>query len=169
MGSALALRVVSLHGPMHWVSTVATVTHVMLTSGLVLYFVSGKYESLVQRVMYGSIRRNWRPVRVMYAEEAHSMMGFGGFYPREPTLLLHPPMFPFDQPPPAEVDGGRIPAQLAVSFNNAYVGESLGDFEVTGGWDGLRVILDGANASPRVGFPSTLIKRVKVPRGTDRS
>ena len=162
LASAYGLQLAAHHGLQHW----ASVANVVLTSGLVLYFMSGNYGRLVEVVMYGPIRKNWKDVRVMYAEEEYTMLGVGGFYPREPTLLLHAPMLPFNSPSMDRAVG--VPAQLAVSFNNAYLApqDEEKDEQVTGQWTKLEVtpVEVGGGHMNWVGFPRPLVTLGRVPR-----
>ena len=163
LGSAYGLHLAARHGVQNW----GIVANVLLTSGLVLYFVSGKYERLVEAIMYGRLRKKWKNVRVMYAEDEHGFRGVGWSYPREPTLLLHAPVMRYSSPSMGRVEG--IPDQLAVSFNNAYLGrpDDDKDEEVTGHWSELEVtpvqIGKGSHMNC-VGFPRTLVTRGRVPR-----
>lgn len=67
------------------------VMHILISSGLAGYLFSKTFESFLENNLYGGfLRRNWKEVRVMYSDDVHK--GMGEAYPREPTLLIQPPV-----------------------------------------------------------------------------
>ena len=156
---------------------------ILLSSGLAVYLFSKAFESLLENWLYGNFRRNWKEVRVMYSD-GHGK-GMGEEYPRDPTLLLQPPVFDDSKPEsPRHTDGDSLVAQsldgkshvitapivhgpVEVSFNTGYVGQSaVGEKTVvTGKWSGLQLMQVGFSGRrlTRVGFPDTLVRLGEVP------
>ena len=89
------------------------VFHVLLTSGLAVYLFSRGFETRLQDWLYGSFRHDWKEVKVYYTDLV--FRGTGDGYPREPTLLVHAPMW--------EMMGVEHPfanKPMSISFNSAY-------------------------------------------------
>lgn len=135
---------------------------ILLSSGLAGYLFSKTFESLLERRLYGGFRRDWKDVRVMYSDEA--FQGMGDAYPREPTLLIRPPVFGSSR------TDSSSHGPMSVSFNTAYVGQpAAGEGTwVTGKWSELqlmRVDLAGHTVTS-VGFPDTLVTLGKTRTGS---
>ena len=151
------------------------VAHILLTSGLVGYLFSKTFESLLEKRLYGGLRRNWKEVRVMYSDGIGK--GMGDAYPREPTLLLQPPIGEVAGESARHTDSDSLVVQssdgkshlitaptvhgpISMNFNTGYVGESVADENtVTGKWSELQLMQVGLPRlrRTRVGFPDTLV------------
>ena len=128
-------------------------SHILVSSGLAGYLFSRTFESLLEKRLYGGFRRDWKEVRVMYSDK--ELKGMGETYPREPTLLIQPPVIePFQSSSP-------ISGPMSVSFNTAYVGQPAADEDtwVTGNWSELQLMQTDllGHTLTTVGFPDTLV------------
>ena len=152
--------------------------HILLTSGLAGYLFSKTFESFLEKSLYGGFRRNWKEVRVIYSDDVFK--GMGEAYPREPTLLIQPPVsehfrsdssrYTDENPLVAQSTDGRshvitapiIHGPMSVSFNTGYVGQPAADEDtlVTGKWSDLQLMQVGPSGSTvnMIGFPDTLVK-----------
>ena len=72
--------------------------------------------AVVDHRRYRGVRDEWQEVRIFYSP-TFGGRGLGGAYPREPTLLLHPPMM---WKPDLKKTQDR---PIEVWFNDGYVGE----------------------------------------------
>ena len=165
------------------VSAFFETAQILLSSGLAAYLFSKGFESLLENWLYGNFRRNWKEVRVIYSDGFGQ--GTGEEYPRDPTLLLQPPVFDDSNPEsPRHTDGDSLVAQsldgknnvitastvhgpVEVSFNTGYVGQSaVGENTVvTGKWSELQLMQVGPSGHrlTRVGFPDTLVRTGTAP------
>lgn len=128
------------------------VSHVLFTSSFAVYLFSKKFESFLRARLYQGIQNDWQEVRVVYSQE-RGLRGTGEIYPREPTILIHPPVFE-DLAPPGHFLGGR---SMMVSFNSAYEGkpvEGEDDF-LNGKWSELKTVSDEYRT---VGFQDALYR-----------
>ena len=156
---------------------------ILVSSGLAGYLFSKAFESLLENWLYGSFRRNWKEVRVMYSDGFGK--GTGDVYPRDPTLLIQAPIWEDSKPESPRhtsddslfarrPDGSNhcitapiVHGPMLLSFNSAYVGQPA-DGEntwVTGRWSELQLMQVGFSGHrvTRVGFPDTLTALGKVP------
>jgi len=94
--------------------------------------------AVVDHRRYRGLRDQWQEVRVFYSAE-FTGRGLGGVYPREPTLLLHPPMM---WKPDLEKTQDR---PVEIWFNDGYVGEpdTPGAIFQNGMWGPLDLIYPG--------------------------
>ena len=148
------------------------VTHVLISSGLAAYLFSKRFDSGLERWLYGGLRKQWQEVRVLYSDGPGK--GMGDAYPRDPTLLLQTP--PFESEGPHDKGEGVLFAQdskgglrnitapfvhgpVCLSFNTGFVGRpAAGESTwVTGHWSDLQLLQVGDFRMTRVGFPDTLI------------
>ena len=153
------------------------VAQILLTSGLAGFLFSKAFESLLEKKLYGGLRRNWKEVRVMYSDGVGK--GMGDTYPREPTLLIQPPIQDAGPESIQHTDKDSLVAQsldgrshvfaapivhgpMSISFNTGYVGQSVADEDtlVTGKWSELQLMQVGSpgHKITTAGFPDTLIK-----------
>lgn len=166
-----------------FVSAFVETAQILLSSGLAVYLFSKAFESLLENWLYGNFRRNWKEVRVMYSDGFGK--GMGEEYPRDPTLLLQPPVFDDSTPEsPRRTDSDSLVAQrldgksyvitapivhgpVEVSFNTGYVGQSAAgeNTMVTGKWSDLQLMQVGPSGHrlTRVGFPDTLVRTGTAP------
>lgn len=165
------------------VLAIVETAQILLSSGLAVYLFSKAFELLLENWLYGKFRSNWKEVRVMYSDGFGK--GTGEEYPRDPTLLLQPPVFGNPRPAsPRGTDGDSLVAQsldgkrhvitapivhgpVQVSFNTGYVGQSAvgEDTVVTGKWSDLQLMQVGLSGHrvTRVGFPDTLMETGQMP------
>lgn len=159
------------------------IAHVLFTSGLAGYLFSKTFESLLEKRLYGGLRRNWKEVRVMYSDGWGK--GMGEAYPREPTLLIQAPAFEDPGSESSEYrpenplfaqgrDGSSnfitapiMHGPMSISFNNGYVGQPAAgeNTYVTGKWSELQLMQVGPpeHKFTRAGFPDTLITLGRAP------
>ena len=87
---------------------------------------------------YRGIRKDWEEVKVFYCKSNFTLMGMGGLYSREPTLLI----YANDQlnAPEDHTEESFRPADLY--FNDGFVGKPApGETEfLTGDWGKLTVM-----------------------------
>ena len=159
------------------VGVLVEAAQILFSSGLAGYLFSRAFESLLEKRLYGRLRQNWRDVRVMYSDGVFK--GMGGAYPREPTLLIQPPIHE-DSGPQSRRNTSKDPlfaqgldgrsysitapimhGHMSISFNTGYVGQSGADENtlVTGKWSDLQLMQVGPSRykTIKVGFPDTLI------------
>ena len=164
--------------------TFVEIAHVLFTSGLAGYLYSKTFESLLEKRLYGGLRRNWKEVRVMYSDGWGK--GMGEAYPREPTLLIQAPAFEDPGPESIEAHGRRLTLSpksldgrshvitapimhgpMSINFNNGYVGQPAAgeNTYVTGKWSELQLMQVGrpGHKFTRAGFPDTLITLRRAP------
>ena len=161
----------------HAIEALVEIAHVLFTSGLAAYLFSKTFESLLEKSLYGGLRRDWKEVRVMYSDGLGK--GMGNEYPREPTLLIQTP--PLMDPGLERHDQRRGDSLIAQgadgkrhvftarsctapcqsSFNNAFVGKPAPgeDTFVTGKWSELQLMQVGTQGHKVtwVGFPDPLM------------
>ena len=156
---------------------------ILLSSALVVYLVSKKFDSLLEIWLYGTFRRGWKEVRVMYSE---NMMGkgLGEEYPRDPTLLIQAPVFDDSKfgsyqtlrenilwVPKSKEEGQymtsvQMKGPMLVSFNAGQLRHQLDNegIHVTGKWSDLQLMQVGIGTKfTKVGFPDTLIESMEPP------
>ena len=161
-----------------FVEVLVETAHVLFSSGLAGYVFSRTFESLVEEKLYGGLTRNWKEVRVMYSDAVFK--GMGDAYPREPTLLIQPPIYEYSGPESrrdmsdyalfAQSLDGRghsitapiMHGPMSISFNTGYVGKPGADESSvdTGKWSDLQLMQVGPTGHKftTVGFPDTLIR-----------
>lgn len=159
------------------------IAHVLFTSGLAGYLFSKTFESLLEKRLYGGLRRNWKEVRVMYSDGFGK--GMGEAYPREPTLLIQAQDFGNPGPESSEdtledslfaqgrdgrsncITAPIIHGPVSISFNNGYVGQPAAgeNSYITGKWSELQLMQVGppGHKFTRAGFPDTLITLRRAP------
>lgn len=159
------------------------IAHVLFTSGLAGYVFSKTFESLLEKRLYGELRRNWKEVRVIYSDDVQK--GMGEAYPREPTLLIQAPAFEDPGPEsPEDTPENSLFAQsldgrghcitapimhgpMLISFNNGDVDQPAAgeNTYVTGKWSELQLMQVGPSGRKltRAGFPDTLITLGRAP------
>lgn len=147
---------------------------ILVSSGLVASLFSKGFDSFLENWMYGGFRRNWKEVRVMYSDDA--LKGTGRGYPREPTLLIQPPvgqmgaapeLFRKDSLVARNLDGKIcvitapiVHGPMLISFNTGYVGQPVAGegTKIEGKWSQLQLMQVGPTeiSTTQVGFPDTL-------------
>ncbi|MDE2827723.1 MAG: hypothetical protein OXL40_10530 [Bacteroidota bacterium] len=148
---------------------------IFVSSGLVGYLFATGFDSFLEKRMYGGIRRKWKEVRVMYSSDP--IKGMGEAYPRDPTLLIQPPVYHMGTAP-EDVRKDSLFAQdrdgkscnitppimhrpMSVCFNTGYVGQPIAgeDTRITGKWSDLQLMQVGPSGFriAQVGFPDTLV------------
>lgn len=130
--------------------------------------------ALVDHRRYSGLRDHWQEVRVFYAP-TFGGRGLGEVYPREPTLLLHPPMGWTPDSKAVHPVGHR---PVEIWFNDSYVGEPTTPESpfLNGTWGPLGLI-HPPRYIPQVGVAYTrILQQNWVPsepagdqRGTDSS
>ena len=162
----------------------AEVGHVLISSGLAAYLFSRRFDSTLERYLYGGLREHWKEVRVLYSDGLGR--GAGDAYPREPTLLLQsPPFEPSDSQHVREdllwardrfggwqnITAPFVHGPVCLSFNTGFVGQpAVGEnTRVTGRWSELQLMQVGPaeHQVTRVGFPDTLITVGSAPGAGD--
>ena len=147
------------------------VINILVTSGLFFSLTSKGFERWMERKIYGGFRKNWREVRVMYSDNVSR--GAGPEFPREPTLLIHPPIHSVFSNESEEKNflhaydrkGQSIVFTaiqendpLLMSFNNSYVGIAKKGDKKTGKWSEMEIMLSEVMSKTkivRVGFPQS--------------
>ncbi|MXW20138.1 MAG: hypothetical protein F4Z95_04985 [Gammaproteobacteria bacterium] len=164
------------------VGAVAEAAHILFSSGLAGYLFSKTFESLLEKKLYGGFRRNWKEVRVMYSDGM--LKGMGEAYPREPTLLIQPPVFDdaraesprgaIEEALFAQSQDGRkhsitapiMHGPMSISFNTGYLGQPGADENTwaTGHWSEMQLMQVGfaGHKITRVGFPDTLVQLARA-------
>ena len=128
------------------------IAHVLVTSGLLGYLFSKRFEALLRNRLYGFVQKDWQEVSVFYSQDGRAR-GMGPDYPREPTLLIQRPMWSRFEKADSSVFVGGVP--MGMSFNSGYEGKPVEGEEtyLNGKWSELRRI----NARyGDVGFPDSL-------------
>ena len=164
------------------VDAIAEAAQILFSSGLAGYLFSKTFESLLEKKLYGGFRQSWKEVRVMYSDGVFK--GMGEAYPREPTLLIQPPVFddarsasPRDTSKEAlfaqSRDGRKrsitapiMHGPMSISFNTGYVGRPGADENTwaTGHWSDMQLMQVGFSGHKitRVGFPDTLVQLARA-------
>ncbi|MYE05318.1 MAG: hypothetical protein F4Y00_10150 [Bacteroidetes bacterium SB0662_bin_6] len=167
------------------VSAIAEAAQILFSSGLAGYLFSKTFESWLEKKLYGGFRRNWKEVRVMYSDGV--LKGMGEAYPREPTLLIQPPIFDDARPESprgaieevlfAQSRDGRkhtitapiMHGPVSISFNTGYVRRPGADENTwaTGHWSEMQLMQVGyaGQKITRVGFPDTLVQLARAKTG----